>query len=98
MTEQQDVDTTTPLDGDGRNVTGLDEQFTSSDNVKQEEYETRGQTTVVARRGYAFNPSDKDIPTITSDGLKVTKEEAEKIVAESEGVVSILRDDENEEG
>lgn len=87
MSESDGADTVTPLDGDGRNVVGLDEQF---ENVSADEYETRGQTTVATRRGYRFVPSDKEIPIITSDGVKMGKEDADKVVAESRGRVFIV--------
>lgn len=87
------VDTVTPLDGDGSNVVGLDEQF---ENVKSEDYETKGQTTVATRDGYRFVPSDKSIPVITSQGIKVTKDQAEALSQESDGLVSIHND--NQEG
>lgn len=86
-----DADTVTPLDGDGSNVTGLDEQF---ENVKQEDYDTRGQTTVATRRGYRFAPSDKNVPVITNTGVKVTADQAEALVKESNGMVSVRKDEE----
>lgn len=88
------VDTTTPLDGDGRNVTGVAEQF---DNVPEDGYTTKGQTTVATRRGYRFVPSNKDLPVVTSAGLKMTKDEAEAVVAESGGLASIVTNNESEE-
>lgn len=91
------VDTVTPLDGDGHNVTGLDEQFETTANVQQEDYETKGRTTVATRRGYRFVPTNKDLPVVTSTGLKVTAEEAEALVSESKGLVSIVTNDENKE-
>lgn len=81
MTEQPD--TVTPLDGDGSNVTGIEAQH-ASENVKAEDYETRGQTTVATRRGYAYVPSDKSLPMITSAGVKMTKSAADALVAESD--------------
>jgi hypothetical protein len=88
------VDTTTPLDGDGRNVTGVAEQF--GDDAP-EEYTTRGQTTVATRRGYRFASSNQDLPVITSDGIKMTKSEADAVVAESNGRVSIVTDESEED-
>ena len=63
-------------------------------NVSSEDYTTRGQTVVATRRGYRFTPEDKSIPVITRDGVKVTKEQADALVAESGGLVEIK----NEEG
>lgn len=94
MTEH-DADTVTPLDGDGSNVTGVDEQF---ENVSQADYETRGQTTVATRRGYRFVPSDKEIPVITSAGVKVTAEQAEELVEASKNTsaaVHVVKDKED---
>lgn len=90
-----DADTVTPLDGDGHNVTGVEDQF-STGNVKPEDYETRGQTTVATRRGYRFAPQDKDLPVITSDGIKVTAEQAKALVEESDGLVSVRKNEEGE--
>jgi len=89
------ADTVTPLDGDGSNVTGVTEQFP---NVAAEDYKTRGQTTVATRRGYRFVPSNKDLPVVTDQGVKMTKEDAEAAVAESNGRAFIVsNDDENKE-
>lgn len=100
-----DVDTVTPLDGDGSGVTGLDEQFDprvdnepfdlSTGNIRAEEFETQGRTTVATRRGYAFASNDKSIPVVTHAGLVVTKEQAETLVEESGGLVTIKQDEED---
>lgn len=79
-------DTVTPLDGDGHNVV-MGEDFSPFDeesgNINEEYYETRGKTTVATRPGYAFQPSDKGLPVITHTGVRMTKEQAEQVVAES---------------
>lgn len=49
-----------------------------------EEYTTQGRTTVATRRGYAFNPSNKSLPTITSAGVNMTADEADEVIAEAE--------------
>lgn len=84
------MDTVTPLDGDGSNVVfpppaGDAEDLTSAyDNVQREDYNMRGRTTVATPRGYAFVPSDTDVPVVTHEGVTVTAEQAEAIVAESD--------------
>lgn len=86
---ENDVDTVTPVD---------DGDFTPFDdhgNITPEHYETRGQTTVATRRGYAFVPSDKNVPVITAEGVQVTKDQADAIVNESNGRVHIVEDQED---
>lgn len=51
-----------------------------------EEYTTRGQTRLATRHGHEFRPSDLSIPTITSDGVNVTAEQAEALLKESKTV------------
>lgn len=53
---------------------------------------TEGTTVVATRRGYEFVPSNQDIGVITADGVTVTTEQAEAIVAESNGRVSIIHE------
>lgn len=86
-----DADTVTPLDGEDGEVTGVTEQF---DNVDTEDYSTKGQTTVATRRGYRFAPSNKDLPVITAAGVKVTADQAQALVDESNGVVSVVENKE----
>lgn len=97
--DSNDADTVTPLDGDGSNVTGLDEQFEPFDeatgNITAEHYETRGQTTVATRRGYRFASADKNIPVVTASGLKVTADTADALVKESNGLVYAVTDKED---
>lgn len=83
-----DVDTTTPLDGDGRDVvvpeTGEDPAlFEQFDNVHPEDYETTGRTTLATRHGYAFAHTVEEVPIITSSGVKMSREKADLILAES---------------
>lgn len=90
------TDTVSPLDGDGHNVVDP----TESGNVPAEDFDTKGKTTVATRRGYAFNPSNKDLPQITSAGVKMTKDQADEVVAESansKAAAFIVSDDENKE-
>lgn len=108
MADEDSVDTVTPLDGDGHNVTypvpfggtegdRVADQF---DNVKQEDYETRGRTTVATPYGYAFVSSDTDLPVITHEGTKMTAEQAEAVVAESDainGKAYVVAEQEDEE-
>lgn len=91
MAFDDDVDTVTPLDGDGSNATGVDEQF---NNTPETEYETRGRTRVATRKGYRFKPSNKDLPEIHSGGVNMTSDEADAVVEESGGVVFIVQDQE----
>lgn len=57
------------------------------ENVDPDEYSTQGKTTVATRRGYRFVPSDKDLPVITHAGTKVTAEQADALIEESNGLV-----------
>jgi len=93
---ESNPDTVTPLDGEDGNVTGVAAQF-APENVSAEYYDTRGQTTVATRRGYAVVPTNKDLPMVTSEGVKMTKEQADAVVAESNGRAFLVSDDENEE-
>lgn len=103
MTDDNSVDTVTPLDGDGSGVTGVADQFDrtdsepfdpSSGNLKQEAYETQGRTTVATRRGYAFSSNDKEIPVVTHTGLKTDANTAKDLVEESNGLVFIVSENE----
>ena len=89
MGKPQSTDTVTPLDGDGKNVVtpGEGEPTVDTGNVGPEDYSTRGQTTVATPRGYRFAPSDKEVPVVTHAGLKVTAEQADALVSESDGLV-----------
>ena len=49
-----------------------------------EEYKTQGQTRVATQHGYAFRPSNQDLPVIDHLGVNVTKEQAEAVLQESE--------------
>lgn len=89
-----DADTVTPLDGEDGNVTGIAEQFP---NVSEEDYDTRGQTTVATRPGYRFVPSDDSLPIVTSKGVKMTQEQADTVVKESRGRVRIVTDEKKED-
>ena len=104
MTDNNDVDTVTPLDGDGQNVVfpsvgdegDLADKF---DRPAAEDYDSKGQTTVATPFGYAFVSSDQSLPVVTHQGVNVTKEQADAIVAESDendGKVYVRTDDEGE--
>lgn len=98
--ENDGVDTTTPLDGDGHNVTGLEAQFAPFDeggNLTEDHYETRGRTVVKTPIGYRFASQDKNLPVITSAGLKVTADEAEALREESDGLVSVAPNETEED-
>ena len=98
VTEQDPVDTITPLDGEDGNVTGLQDQF---GNTPESEYETKGKTTVATRHGYRFASSNKDVPVIHSGGVKVTKEVADELVKESKdsrAEVRIVEDSDEKKG
>lgn len=90
----KNVDTVTPLDGDGRNVIGAEADAASTD---AEDYKTKGRTTVATRRGFRFRSANEDLPVVTHAGIKVTREEANALVEESSGLVSITSDNENKE-
>ncbi len=83
-----EADTVTPLDGEDGEVTGVAEQF---GNVDERDYETRGQTTVATAPGYRFAPSKKDLPVITSRGVKMSREDADAVVEEAKKVSSKIR-------
>lgn len=102
--DDDNVDTVTPLDGDGSGVTGIAEQFDRTDdepfdpstgNIKAEAFETQGRTTVATRRGYAFASNNKALPVVTHAGLAVTKEQADALVDESNGLVTIKQNEED---
>lgn len=82
----EDVDTVTPLDGDGHDVVFPQEGdgALTFGNVDAEDYESRGKTTVATPRGYRFASANKDIPVIDSTGIKVTREVAAEVLAESD--------------
>lgn len=99
-----EVDTVTPLDGDGRNVVGLDEQFggsvpydDSTGNINPAEFDTAGRTRVATPIGYRFASNDKALPVVDSDGVKMTREQADAVIAESDNLVFLVDNDENEE-
>lgn len=48
------------------------------------EFSSRGQTLVKAAHGYAFATSDKNLPIITPEGVRMSKTQAEAVVAEAE--------------
>jgi hypothetical protein len=95
----ENPDTVTPLDGDGHNVVypPVANPGPVTPNVSKAEFDTSGRTVVATPRGYAFQPNDIEIPVIDHAGVKVTKEQADALVDESDGLVSI-RKTENEEG
>lgn len=86
---QQSADTVTPLDGDGKNVVqpGEGAPTVETGNVNPEDYNTEGRTTVATPRGYRFASSNKEIPVVTSAGIKVTAEQADALAKESDGLV-----------
>lgn len=65
-----------------------------TDNISEAEYTTQGKTKVATRPGYRFAPANKDIPVVTSTGINVTAEQAEALIAESDGLVSKVEDKE----
>lgn len=84
------------LDGSGES----DPTLSGVDNPTSSEYDSHGKTEIRTRRGYRFVPSNTDYPVVDSDGVHVTKEIAEEIVAESnsyDGQVFIVTDDEKED-
>jgi hypothetical protein len=102
--DTDNVDTVTPLDGDGSGVTGIAEQFDRTDNepfdpstgnIKSEAYESQGRTTVATRRGYAFAPADKGLPVVDHTGLTTDADTAKNLVEESDGLVSIIPNEED---
>lgn len=89
-------DTVAPMD------VGEDEgEFTpfgeSTGNITLEHYDTQGRTTVATRRGYRFAPSDKALPVVTHRGVKMSKDAADEVVAESNGVVHVVEDIDEED-
>lgn len=47
------------------------------------EYTTRGETKVATRPGREFRGSNKSLPTITPEGVKVTADQADKLIEEA---------------
>lgn len=76
------VPTTDKQDEDGG---GID-----TDNISADEYTTNGNTQVRVPWGYEFAPADPDLPRITSQGVVVTKAQAERLVDDSDGLVFIV--------
>lgn len=64
-----------------------------ADRVSAEDYTTTGKTRVATRRGYAYNTASNKFPTIHSDGILVSADDAKSIVDESDGRVHIVADD-----
>lgn len=60
-------------------VTGSTEPVTQAGD----EYKTQGRTRLATHDGYAFRSSDQDLPEITPEGINVTKEQADAVLAES---------------
>lgn len=48
-----------------------------------EPYQTRGQTRLATRHGQIFVSSNEDLPQITSEGVNMTADEAEAVLAEA---------------
>lgn len=46
-------------------------------------YVTRGQVRLATPWGYAFASSNKDLPVVTDVGVKMTREDADKVMAEA---------------
>lgn len=66
-----------------------------------DEYTTRGQTRLATRRGYRFQPSNKDLPEVTASGISVTATDADAILRESDavrGTVYKVDTDQDQEG
>lgn len=61
----------------------------------------RGNTLVRTPPGYAHNPGFDDLPQVTTAGVYVTAEQAERLIAESEAISAlgaVYRDTTNQEG
>src|SRR5690348_2338130 len=70
-----------------------------------EETRGRGQTRIATNHGYAFRPNaDHGVDfDVTADGVYVTKDQADAIMAEAnaaygDGFVHVVTDDEDDEG
>lgn len=46
------------------------------------DYQSSGQTVVRTRKGHAVVPSDTSLPVVDEHGVKMSKENAEKVVSE----------------
>lgn len=90
-------DTVTPLDvpeeGFGELPDGPDSEPEADVTPDSDVDEDEGKVTVRTRRGYAFQSSDKDLPVVDFTGVKVTQEQADFLVDESDGIVSVVKED-----
>lgn len=108
---EQNPDTVTPLDGDGRNVvkTGdmvsgkvtstrpTEEAVLNKGEEAAEVAPEKGDRVIVATpRGYAFDSNDSDAPLVSHVGAKVTQEMADALIKESVGLVFIRNEDKEE--
>jgi hypothetical protein len=83
------VDTVTPMEGGGLEVTGSESVDLTTRNLPVEDYETSGKTRVRTRRGYAFASADENLPVVTTDGYLTDRTTADSLVEESSGLVYI---------
>lgn len=64
-------------------------------------FKSSGNTLVRARKGYRFQPGDPNLPVVTSDGVRVTKTQAEALVAEAQpygDLVYVVDESDTKEG
>lgn len=85
--ESDGTDTITPPDEGDTTAPVAD------DRPSAEEYSTQGKTQVATRPGYAYNSADKSLPTITATGVKVTADQAQALVEESDGRVTVVKEE-----
>lgn len=58
-----------------------------------EEYTSTGTTVVRARRGHAVVPSDSSLPVVTEDGVKMSADNAKKVVEQYPDFAYIDKED-----
>ena len=64
-------------------MTDVDTGTGDDTNVSPSQYKTKGEVVVAAQRGFSFRPSDTDLPVITSEGVKMTRTQADKVLKEA---------------
>lgn len=67
-------------------VEGTSNDIDTSVTQAGDEYESSGRITIATRPGYAHRPTDENLPIIDSSGVKVTREQADAVMAEANAV------------
>lgn len=83
-----------PLRGPIPPLPPANEPLPDTGNVSEADYKGTGKTSVRTRYPYRFAPSDKNIPVVDRRGVKVTRDQADTLVNESNGLVYIYKEEE----